>query len=126
MENTEHGEQEWVEPALLSLCTFSKDHLLRCKGVDSIPEEKSFALLTYVILIRTMITRRPMSEGSCFPSFSEMRSFEFWLEALRIQPCTQACFFGMAPEGANCPSDFHVKYLALADNSRPVWRARRC
>ena len=99
---------------------------LRCKGMESTPEEKSLALLPYVILIRTMVTQRPMSEGSCFPSFSEMRSFEFWLEALRIQPCTQACFFGMAPEGANCPPDFHVKYSALADNSRPVQWARRC
>lgn len=39
MENTEHVEQERVEPALLSLCTFSKDHLLRCKGMDSIRRE---------------------------------------------------------------------------------------
>lgn len=72
---------------------FSKDHLLRCKGMDSIPEEKSLALLTYVILKRTVVTLRPTSEGSCFPSFSEMRKFEFWLEALRIQPVRAASMF---------------------------------
>lgn len=60
MENTEHAEQEWVEPDLLSLGTFSKDHPLRCKRMDSIPEKTSLALLTYVILKGTIITQRSM------------------------------------------------------------------
>lgn len=116
MENTEHVEQEWGEPALLSLCTFMKDHPLRCKGMHSIPDEKSSALPTYGILKGIMITPRPTSGGACFPPFSEI----IWVLAgsKRIQPCTQACVFGMAPEMAICPSDFHVQYWALTDDSR--------
>lgn len=73
MGNMGQGGQDWVEPALLSVCPFTKDHPLRCQGMKSIPEEQCLlALLTYVILKETIITQRPRSGDSHLP-FSEMR-----------------------------------------------------
>ena len=124
MESTEHAEQERVEPALLSLAIFRRivplDLRARILSQKRSPQHSS--LRGYW---KELWPHRGLCSQELMFIPRPLRQGEFQLEASRIQSCTQARFFGMVPQGANCPPHCHVKHVALRVSSRPVRWARR-
>lgn len=123
MENTEHVEQKgWCQPCspfgFFPRILDVRERMLSQKGDPWHPHFCCFER-------HCSHTQGPQEARA--PSIFRDFYATTWvpLEVSGTRHCIQACFFGMAPEGANCPADFCVQCLALTESSRPVQWARR-